>query len=93
MKDNPELVTASASFIGSLAKAVRAKLSWRKTVASVLIATLIGYLMPNLIDYFFEGANRQMIIAISILVGFSMHGLLDLAEEYLKEKAKKMVDK
>jgi uncharacterized membrane protein YjjP (DUF1212 family) len=86
MKDQPEIVTAIAAFIGSIMKAIKIKLNWRSTVASVILATVIGYLMPGLVDYFLPDANRQLIIVISILAGFLMHSITDYIEEYLKNR-------
>lgn len=86
MKDNPEIITAFAAMVGSIVKAIKIRLKWRATLASVVIATMIGYLMPGLILYFMDDANQQLIIAVSILVGFSMHGITDIIEEQLKSR-------
>ena len=86
MKDNPEMITALAAAVGSIVKAIKIRLNWRSTLASVTIATMIGYLMPGLIEYFMEDANQQLIIAVSILVGFLMHSITDILEEQLKNR-------
>lgn len=86
MKDNPEIITAVAGMIGSIAKSIKIKLNIRSTIASVALATMIGYLMPGLINYFMEDANQQLIIAVSILVGFLMHSITDVLEEQLKNR-------
>ncbi len=86
MKDNPEILTALAAMIGGIMKAIKIRLNWRSTVASVTMATLIGYLMPGLIHLAMEDANQQMTIAVSILVGFLMHSITDILEEQLKNR-------
>jgi len=86
MKDNPELITAAAGFIGSAAKAIKIKLNWRSTLSSVVLATVIGYLMPGLVEYFMEDTNKQVTISVSVLAGFLMHSITDFVEEYLKTR-------
>jgi hypothetical protein len=86
MKDNPEIITAVAAGIGAMAKAIKIKLNWRSTIASIGLALSIGYLMPGLIGYLMEDANQQMTIAISILAGFIMNGFTDIIEEQLKNR-------
>ena len=83
MKDNPEFITACAGFLGSIMKAIKMKFNWRTTLASTVLATTIGYLMPNLIGYFMEDASQQLVIAVSILVGFLMHSITDMLEEQI----------
>lgn len=86
MKDNPEIITAAAAMMGGILKAIKIRLNWRSALASVVLATSIGYLMPGLIGYFMEDANQQLTIAVAILAGFLMHGFTDVIEEQLKER-------
>lgn len=86
MKENPEYITAFASFLGSVVKAYKYSLKMRQAISSIILATVIGYLMPGLISYFMDDATQQMTIAVSLLIGFSMNTLSTILEEFIVDR-------